>query len=259
MDKLRVLDLFSGIGGFSLGLERTGGFETVAFCEIEEFPRKVLRKHWPEVPIYNDVRTLTADVLARDGIAVDVITGGFPCQDLSSAGRRAGLGEGTRSGLYAEVFRLACDIRPKFIILENVAGLLSGPSQQRGQWFGRILGDLASIGYDAEWENIPASALGAPHRRERVWIVAYPQREGRQGLVTHNGISGRAGSTFAVPFDGSIAGWCRMAERRVPLRNGDGVSLALDRARLKSAGNAVVPQIPELIGHAILKAEGIHA
>lgn len=92
--KLRVLDLFSGIGGFSLGLERTGGFETVAFCEIEDYPRKVLAKHWPGVPIYDDVRTLTAERLARDGIGrIDVITGGFPCQDISVAGKQAGIGE----------------------------------------------------------------------------------------------------------------------------------------------------------------------
>jgi DNA (cytosine-5)-methyltransferase 1 len=172
--KLRVLDLFSGIGGFSLGLERTGGFETVAFCEIEEFPRKVLAKHWPGVPIYNDVRTLTADVLARDGIAVDVITGGFPCQDLSVAGKQRGMGEGTRSGLWSEIVRLVGELRPRYVIVENVAALLSGPAERRGGWFGRVLGDLAECGYDAEWENIPASALGAPHRRERVWLLAYP-------------------------------------------------------------------------------------
>ena len=150
---MRVLDLFSGIGGFSLGLERTGGFETVAFCEIEPFPRRVLAKHWPEVPQYDDVRTLTADVLARDGIAVDVITGGFPCQDISVAGKRAGLGEATRSGLWSEVVRLIGDLRPRYVIVENVANLLSGPSEKRGGWFGRVLGDLAECGYDAEWET----------------------------------------------------------------------------------------------------------
>jgi DNA (cytosine-5)-methyltransferase 1 len=180
MRKLRVLDLFSGIGGFSLGLERTGGFETVAFCEIEEFPRKVLRKHWPEVPIYEDVRTLTADVLERDGIAVDVITGGFPCQDISTAGKQAGIGEGTRSGLWSEIVRLTRELSPRYVIVENVANLLSGPSEKRGGWFGRVLGDLAECGYDAEWENIPASALGAPHRRERVWIVAYANSSRQQ-------------------------------------------------------------------------------
>ena len=176
MGKLRVLDLFSGIGGFSLGLERTGGFETVAFCEIEPFPRKILAKHWPEVPCYHDVTKLTGDILARDGITVDVITGGFPCQDISVAGKQAGISEGTRSGLWSEIVRLIGELSPRYVIVENVANLLSGPSDRRGGWFGRILGDLAECGYDAEWENIPASALGAPHRRERVWLVAYPKK-----------------------------------------------------------------------------------
>ena len=260
--KLRVLDLFSGIGGFSLGLERTGGFETVAFCEIEEFPRKVLAKHWPEVPCYDDVRTLTAERLAADGIAVDVITGGFPCQDLSVAGKQAGLADGTRSGLWSEIVRLACDIRPSFIIVENVANLLSGPSERRGAWFGRVLGDLASIGYDAEWENIPAAAVGAPHARERVWIVAYPD-EGRRPLPIFDAINATQGS------------WL-VAEKRRQNRNSDQVGSAgasvcgrwVDQPRpdrmaygisdwpyrLAGCGNAVVPQIPELIGRAILDA-----
>lgn len=166
MRKLRVLDLFSGIGGFSLGLERTGGFETVAFCEIEEFPRRVLAKHWPEVPCYHDVRELTAAKLASDGIAIDVICGGFPCQDISTAGHGAGL-EGERSGLWSEYARLIGELRPKFVIVENVAALL-------GRGMGRVLGDLAAIRYDAEWHCIPASAIGAHHRRDRLWIVGYP-------------------------------------------------------------------------------------
>lgn len=254
MTKLRVLDLFSGIGGFSLGLERTGGFETVAFCEIEPFPRRVLAKHWPEVPQYDDVRTLTAARLAADGIAPNVLTGGFPCQDVSHAGKKAGIGDGTRSGLYAEVVRLAGEIQFDFIILENVAALLSGPSDNPGGWFAQILADLASIGYDAEWHNIPASALGAPHRRERIWIIAYPECAGRQGPIADDCIFSGAFEAFAIPFDGSIAGWCRLAERRAPVRDGNGVSLKLDRDRLKALGNAVIPQIPELIGHAILKS-----
>ena len=114
MPKLRVLDLFSGIGGFSLGLDRTGGFETVAFCEIESFPRRVLAKHWPEVPCYDDVRTLTAARLAADGITVDAICGGFPCQDISNAGLRAGI-EGERSGLWSEYARLIGEIRPRYV------------------------------------------------------------------------------------------------------------------------------------------------
>jgi DNA (cytosine-5)-methyltransferase 1 len=255
MNKLRVLDLFSGIGGFSLGLERTGGFETVAFCEIEPFPRKVLAKHWPGVPIYEDVRTLTADTLAREGIAPNVLTGGFPCQDVSIAGKQAGIGEGTRSGLYGHVIRLAGEIRFEYIILENVAALLSGPKGSAGAWFAKILADLASIGYDAEWHNIPASALGGPHRRERIWIIAYPKCKRRQRPIADNCVFSSEFTPFSQPFDGSIAGWCQVAERSAPIRDCNGVSLKLERDRLKGLGNAVVPQIPELIGRAILKAE----
>lgn len=258
MDKLRVLDLFAGIGGFSLGLERTGGFETVAFCEIEPFPQKVLRKHWPEVPIYEDVRELTAERLAADGIAVDVITGGFPCQDISNAGERRGIAEGTRSGLYAEVLRLACDIRPKFIILENVAGLLSGPSEQPGGWFGRILGDLAECGFDAEWENIPASALGAPHRRERVWIIAYPVGFRLEAQPDEARICDKAFALWNARRFGEVGGAGEWSGIRplgaVPVELVNGLSGRL--GEIKAYGNAVVPQIPELIGRAILEAEG---
>ena len=291
MTKLRVLDLFSGIGGFSLGLERTGGFETVAFCEIEEFPRRVLAKHWPGVPIYNDVRTLTADVLRRDGIAVDVITGGFPCQDLSVAGKQRGMGEGTRSGLWSEIVRLVGELRPRYVIVENVAALLSGPSERRGGWFGRVLGDLAECGYNAEWENIPASAFGAPHRRERVWLCAYDNQATvasgsyeRREPITNNGreirpfacsvgeafshadsndAQGQQSSGFdAQGWSGQITGspgslsailgrqW--VTEPDVG-RVAHGVP---GRAhRLAAIGNAVVPQIPELIGRAILAAQ----
>ena len=264
--KLRVLDLFSGIGGFSLGLERTGGFETVAFCEIEPFPRRVLAKHWPEVPCYDDVRTLTGARLAADGIAVDVITGGFPCQDLSVAGKQRGMGEGTRSGLWSEIVRLIGDLRPRYVIVENVAALLAGPSERRGGWFGRVLGDLAECGYDAEWENIPASAVGAPHRRERVWILAYPQsighgQRGKSGNVSaQNGrqnsevlrIAGRTGERSGYICRGS--GWA--AEPDVG-RVAHGIPDRVDR--LAALGNAVVPQITELIGRAILAAEKVKA
>ena len=255
MNKLRVLDLFSGIGGFSLGLERTGGFETVAFCEIEPFPRKVLAKHWPGVPCYDDVRTLTADRLAADGIAVDVITGGFPCQDISKAGKKAGIVDGTRSGLWSEIIRLACELRPRFIIVENVANLLAGPSNKPGGWFGRVLGDLAECGYDAQWENIPASAVGLPHLRERVWVVAYPQQGLREDF--------RLSDTFNVEKLGSrwaprkISAFFGCARRPVQtdrhsLRRDDGFPETMDR--LAALGNAVVPQIPELIGNAILQS-----
>lgn len=171
---MNVLDLFSGIGGFSLGLERAG-MRTVAFCEVDPFCRRVLAKHWPGVPCYDDVRTLTADRLQSDGIAIDAIAGGFPCQDISGAGRKAGI-DGERSGLWVEFARLIGELRPSIVIVENVADLLI-----RG--IDRVLGDLAALRYDAEWHCIPACAVGAPHERDRVWIIAYAY----QWLRSHRG------------------------------------------------------------------------
>lgn len=253
MTKLKVLDLFSGIGGFSLGLERTGGFETVAFCEIEEFPRRVLAKHWPGVKHYDDVRTLTADVLRRDGISVDVITGGFPCQDISAAGHQRGLGEGTRSGLWSEIVRLIGELRPSYVIVENVAALLTGPSERPGAWFGRVLGDLAECGYDAEWRNIPAWFVGLPHGRERVWIVAHPPEIRLAGEVFEESSSRRdeareAGTSLLPAYHDGLGS----APDGYSLRDGDGFPEFM--GCLNALGNAVVPAIPELIGHAILKA-----
>jgi len=156
---LRVLDLFSGIGGFSLGLERAG-MRTVGFCEIDEFYRRVLAKHWPDVPCHDDVTTREF----QEGEA-DVICGGFPCQDVSRAGKRAGL-SGARSGLYRELVRAIRVVRPRVAILENVAALLS-------DGMGAVLGDLAESGDCVEWDCVPALAVGAPHERDRVWIVAH--------------------------------------------------------------------------------------
>lgn len=164
--KLRTLDLFSGIGGFSLGLERTGGFETVAFCEIDKKARLVLRKHWKDVPIFEDVTTLKGDQLGT----IDVICGGFPCQDISLAGKGAGL-EGARSGLWWQFHRLIKETHPQWVIAENVSAL-------RSRGLDTVLRSLSEIGYDAEWHCIPASAVGAPHQRDRIWIVAYPQLHG---------------------------------------------------------------------------------
>jgi len=173
---MKVLDLFAGIGGFTLGLERAG-FETAAFCEIDPYAQKVLRKNWPGVPIYDDVRDITAERLVSDGIRVDVITGGFPCQDISTAGRQAGI-EGERSGLWSECARLLGEIRPRYAIFENVTNLLNGDG---GDWFKRVLGDISALGYDAEWHCIPASAIGAHHHRDRVWIIAYPNSNSESG------------------------------------------------------------------------------
>lgn len=248
---VRVLDLFSGIGGFSLGLERAG-MRTVAFCEIDPFCRKVLAKHWPEVPQYDDVRTLSASQLARDGIEVDAICGGFPCQDVSVVGRRAGL-DGERSGLWSEIARLVGELRPRIVIVENVTGLLN-------LGFGRVLGDLAKIGYDAEWHCIPASSIGAPHGRDRVWVVAYPDQEQRVCPIfdAHDatkkiGIEQAKWLQNRVRFDmgrtrASVLGaWMDQPD---PVGMADGVSDWPHR--LAACGNAVVPQIPELLGRAIM-------
>jgi DNA (cytosine-5)-methyltransferase 1 len=255
MNKLRVLDLFSGIGGFSLGLERTGGFETVAFCEIEKFPRKVLAKHWPDVPCFHDVRKLTrADI---DG-TVDVICGGFPCQDISHAGGQAGIGEGTRSGLYQEAIRLISELRPRYTILENVAALLSGPSDRPGFWMGRVLGDLAAVGCDAEWHRIRAGTVGLPQERGRVWLLAYPNSIGRKAPILKTALINKAGAFREweqVELYGTRSGNTRWFPSSRTWRVDNGVPSELDIARTKAVGNAVVPQIPELIGHAILEAE----
>jgi DNA (cytosine-5)-methyltransferase 1 len=272
---LRVLDLFSGIGGFSLGLERTGGFKTVAFCEIEAYPRQVLAKHWPGVPIYDDVRTLTADTLSRDGIAVDVICGGFPCQDISFAGKRSGL-EGARSGLWVDYARLIGEIRPRFVIVENTPGLLS-------LGMGDVLGDLVALGYDAVWDCVPASAIGAPHQRDRVWIVAHANGGGcrQDGLST--GHYHEANGEWSAGRRRNAGAAADTDRSRPPLREGktptraDGASewqpsagsdwwasepdvervvhgLPMRVDRIKALGNSVVPQIPEMIGRAILEA-----
>lgn len=167
----RVLDLFSGIGAFSLGLERAG-MKTVAFCEIDAFCQRVLAKHWPTVACHDDVTTRKF----IEGEA-DVICGGFPCQDLSGAGKRAGL-SGTRSGLYRELVRAIRVVRPRVAILENVAALLSGPSEDPGGWFHEVLGDLAESGACIEWDSVSARSIGACHERERVWIVAHADDAG---------------------------------------------------------------------------------
>ena len=278
-DALKVLDLFSGIGGFSLGLERTGGFKTVAFCEIDKAAQNVLKKHWPTVPIFEDIKKLKGE----DVGTIDVITGGFPCQDISLAGKGAGL-EGARSGLWWEYHRLIKETKPKWIIAENVSAL-------RSRGLDQVLRSLAEIGYDAEWHCIPASAVGAPHRRDRIWIVAYStqlQRNGgndnsRIGLeskeeselgdrgwqenVAYTSITGLEGlrtrticSEKEHPLSSSGSCVVRSVHKAefwaIEPNVGrvvNGVSGRVDR--LKQLGNAVVPQIPELIGKALLQRE----
>ena len=161
---LRHLDLFSGIGGFSLGLEATGGFETVAFCDIEEFPRKVLQKHWPHVKQYKDIKELNYEQLKADGLVpIDIITGGYPCQPFSVAGRKKG--EKDPRHLWPEYFRLVKELRPTWVIGENVGGHIK-------LGLDTVLENLESEGYAVRTFSIPASAIGANHKRERIWIVA---------------------------------------------------------------------------------------
>tara|TARA_R110000824_G_scaffold32872_6_gene105994 strand:- start:298 stop:1437 length:1140 start_codon:yes stop_codon:yes gene_type:complete len=185
-EPFRLLDLFSGIGGFSLGLERvkwpdgSPAFQTEAFCEKEEFPSRVLAKHWPDVPIYEDIKELTNERLKADGIIPNAISAGWPCQDFSVAGKQAGF-DGSRSSLWHEIIRLVTEINRdstvEWIILENVAAL---PNNSR--WMGTVLSSLSQIGYDAEWHCIPAStSVHAPHRRDRIFIIAYPNSRQYQG------------------------------------------------------------------------------
>jgi DNA (cytosine-5)-methyltransferase 1 len=309
-ERMNVLDLFSGIGGFSLGLERAG-MRTVAFCEIEPWCRAVLAKHWPGIPIFEDVTRLRGS----DVGAVDVICGGFPCQDISSAGKGVGI-SGKRSGLWREYARIIGELRPRFVLVENVAALLN-----RG--LDVVLGDLAALGYDAEWHCIPASAVGAPHIRDRVWIVAYPScaergeigfprqrlawadclsqwQEGPSGFGPSNKAlaytdnqrelqpercqrheRGWIGDRSAYVADAECVGCNEMVEPISCRASGEGaadstkhtsfprgrewwsvepnvgrvahgVSSRVDR--LKGLGNAVVPQIPEIIGRAIMNS-----
>ena len=281
---LKVLDLFAGIGGFSLGLERTGGFKTVGFCEIDKKAQLVLKKHWPDVPIWDDIKELGSEWIKEAcGCLPDVIVGGFPCQDISKAGKGKGI-IGERSGLWSEMFRLIRDVRPAWAIVENVSAL-------RSKGLTLVLQDLSSIGYCAEWHCIPASAVGAPHRRDRIWIVAYPMQqhktergecetakgEGRSGRIDSGGSQGDAERQRSVRGPGCSTTEDVAYARRIPAqvslegrfpanqvverdtwwevepnvgRVADGVPNRMDR--LKQLGNAVVPQIPELLGRAIL-------
>jgi DNA (cytosine-5)-methyltransferase 1 len=230
---VNFLSLFSGIGGLDLGLERAG-MRCVAQVEIDPFCRKVLAKHWPDVRRFADVKDVTRESLS--GLDFAAMAGGFPCQDVSQAGRRVGI-TGPRSGLWSEFFRLICDLRPQIVLVENTAGLL-----ERG--LGRVLADLASIRFDAEWSVVPACAMGTPHSRPRVFLVAHPA-------------GGWAGQLRWEPREGeSEADWnihWAEGEPGIP-RVADGVPNRVDR--LRGLGNAVVPQVAEWIGRRIMEAEG---
>jgi len=214
--------LFAGIGGFDLGFERAG-FKTVWQVEIDEYCRRVLERHFPGAERFADIR----DCGKHNLKPVDVISGGFPCQDISNAGLRAGI-DGERSGLWNDMQRIVGELCPRFVLVENVAALLV-----RGA--GRVLGDLAALGYDAEWKIIRASDVGAPHRRERVWILAYAESHGCRGLAN----SGEAEDptvprrTFRV-----LRGW---PERAVQLGDGCGDLVNAASGRLALADSNLQP------------------
>ena len=168
MQKLKILDLFSGLGGFSLGLERTGRYKTVAFCEIDKYCTLLLQKHWKGVKIYNDVKKITKEGFEADGIeSPDIITGGFPCQPFSVAGKQKGTNDDRH--LWPEMFRIIKAFKPRFVIGENVPGIVN---IQDGVVFETVCTDLESQGYEVQPFNIPAAAVGAPHQRKRIWIIA---------------------------------------------------------------------------------------
>ena len=198
---LNVLDIFSGIGGFSIGLE-AASMQTVAFCEINPFCRKILTRHWPSIPIFSDITTIHKEDL-KALPRIDVIAGGFPCQDISVAGKGGGI-NAKRSGLWKEFARLINDIRPKYAIIENVANL-------RSTGLISVLQDLWEIGYDAEWHCIPASAFGAPHRRDRIWIIAYPACLCKVGLSIGKE---ETESTFGDGYKNASDPDCKRCEHR---------------------------------------------
>jgi DNA (cytosine-5)-methyltransferase 1 len=264
---MRLLDLFSGIGGFSLGLERAG-MQTTAFCEIDPYCRKVLAKHWPGVKIHDDVKQLDGNQYAG---AVDVICGGYPCQPFSAAGKQQG--EKDPRHLWPEMRRIIREARPRWVIAENVRGHVS-------LGFDAVASQLEDDGFTVWPFLVPACAVGAPHRRDRLWIVAYASRPGRQQVSgspsCHEGANAgrQAKSDYEPKCDGQSCGTWNVAHSHSQSQIGPaiarqechswaiepavgrvahGVSKRLDRVR--SLGNAVVPQIPELFGRSIMVYE----
>lgn len=227
---LRVGSLFSGIGGFDLGLERAG-MRIAWQVEIDERCRAVLRDHWPNTVCFHDVK----DIDAEHCEPVHVLAGGFPCPAVSQAAR----GRNVAPWLWPEYARFVRELRPRYVLVENVAGLLYA-----GRGFGEILGDLAELGFDATWRVLRASDFGAPHHRPRVWLVGYAHRDGQPDLSLDDEVAGmpelrRPVWTWPDPPGG--------------LGVDDGVSDRMDR--LAELGNALVPQIAEWIGRRVIAHE----
>lgn len=230
--------LFAGIGGFDLGLE-AAGMVCKWQVEIDPFATAVLEKHWPHVERWRDIR----DFMPNKALAVDVVCGGFPCQDISVAGSGEGL-DGKRSGLWTEYFRVVSKLRPRYVIVENVAALL-----RRG--IDRVLGDLASIGYGAEWQTVFASDFGLPHRRERIFIVAYPDKifwSERKRLGT---FANRSSTVFGDDAGKRTSVRVQASDRFVGMD--DGVSRESYSHRACGLGNAVVPAAAKWVGEQVIR------
>ncbi len=233
MTKLTIGSLFAGIGGLELGLERAGMGPVEWQVELDPFCRKVLAKHWPDARRFEDVRK----VGSRELDPVDVICGGFPCQDISTAGAGAGL-EGKRSGLWWEFFRIVTAVRPQWVVVENI-------HQGWRRWAPFVRQALEGAGWSTVPLRLAAADLGAPHRRARAFVVAHPDRELIRELS--RGWCGPRREGEAKPLIPS--GWTGVP--RVE-RAGDGIPHRVDRNR--ALGNAVVPQVAEVIGRAVLEA-----
>lgn len=237
--------LFAGAGGFDLGFD-AAGLKCKWQVEIDEYRRNILNQRWPDAEQWDDITTF-------EPTPVDIVCGGFPCQDISNAGKRAGI-EGERSGLWSEYVRVIRTIRPRFVVIENVAAILV-----RG--FDRVLGDLASLGYDAEWECIPASAFGAYHERERVFVVAYGQGEyGHARRLLEASEDRRTQLEFRRLR--SMVDATERRERNIRFEHEPRVARMVDGVpnrthRLEALGNAVFPPIAEYIGQRIVEAVGV--
>jgi DNA (cytosine-5)-methyltransferase 1 len=242
---MTVGSLFAGIGGFDLGLERAG-MRVAWQCEIDPDARAILAKHWPKVPCYGDIRRIDWSTVEP----VDVICGGYPCQPFSCAGKREG--EFDERHLWPEVARCVRHLRPRWVLLENVSGHLS-------LGFGSVLGDLAALGYDAFWDCIPAAAVGAPHLRDRVFVVAWRVATDARGKPrTERTTIGRASKTSQSARSCDVGSFCswNSGPPVSPIRRmDDGIPARLDAPRLRGLGNAIVPQIPEMLGRIIVEVD----
>lgn len=242
---LTIGSLFSGIGGLELGLERAGLGPVLWQVERDTFCQRVLAKHWPTVERHEDIQTVRVSQLR----AVDLICGGFPCQDVSSAGQRKGLG-GARSGLWWEFARVVKEARPRFVIVENVA---SGATR----WLCSVRSNLHQLGYRTRALGIAASDVGAPHARKRIFIVAYANKDRKHAGAKHAEVA--VASSIASDVDGIAPGRTARPNRQsawtetepAMVRVADGLPKGLDTARKRALGNAVVPQCAQIVGEVI--------